>query len=43
MEISVTNFLASLVIMFKGMIGIFVVIGIIFLATLILNKVFVGK
>ncbi len=43
MEINVAQFLASLVIMLKGMVGIFVVIGIIFLSTLILNKVFVGK
>lgn len=40
MEINVVQFLASLVIMLKGMIGIFAVIGVIFLSTVILNKVF---
>ncbi len=43
MEINVSQFLASLLIMLKGMVGIFVVIGIIFLSTLVLNKVFKGK
>jgi hypothetical protein len=43
MEINVAQFLASLLIMLKGMVGIFVVIGIIFLSTLVLNKVFKGK
>ena len=43
MEINVAQFLASLLIMLKGMVGIFVVIGIIFLSTLVLNTVFKGK
>ncbi len=43
MEINIAQFLASLLIMLKGMVGIFVVIGIIFLSTLVLNKVFKGK
>lgn len=43
MEINVAQFLASLLIMLKGMVGIFVVIGIIFLSTLVLNIVFKGK
>lgn len=43
MVINVDQFLASLLIMLKGMVGIFVVIGIIFLSTLVLNSVFKGK
>ena len=43
MVITVDQFLASLLIMLKGMVGIFVVIGIIFLSTLVLNSVFKGK
>ena len=43
MSINVPAFLESLLIMLKGMIGVFVVIGIILLCTLVLNKVFKGK
>ena len=38
--ISVDNFLISLPILLKGMLGIFVVIGIILLCTMALNAVF---
>ncbi len=43
MQFNFEAFLASLMIMLKGMIGVFVVIGIILLCTLVLNKVFKGK
>ena len=40
MNISIDNFLISLPILAKGMLGIFFVIGIILLCTLALNAVF---
>ena len=41
--INLPAFYDSLLIMLKGMIGIFVVIAIILLSTLALNKIFKGK
>ena len=43
MSINVPAFLASLLIMLKGMIGIFAVIAIIYLSTVILNNVVKGN
>jgi len=43
MEINMTNLFASLEIMWKGMLGLFICCGFIALFTLVLNKIFVPK
>lgn len=43
MEINFNNFVDSLPIMGKGMLGILIVMGAIILVTITLNKIFSGK